>query len=186
MISLGKCNESCNALSPKKCVLQKRKDTNIKVFNMMTTKNEAQTMTKHISSDCKCKFNSATCNSNQKWNNKTCQCEFENYRKWKKNYSYNPSTCICENSKYLKSIADNSVIKCDEIISAMDIESIKMTNTIRTNASINCHSEKVRCKIDYILHTVLLAIVLLLIIAIISYHYAKHRSKQKGVDALTI
>ena len=99
----------------------------------------------------------------------------------KKNYNCHPSTCICENSKYLKSIADNSVIKCDEIISAMDIESIKMTNTIRTNASINCHSEKVRCKIDYILHTVLLAIVLLLIIAIISYHYAKHRSEQKAL-----
>ena len=75
MISLGKCNESCNVLSPKKCVLQKRKDTNIKVFNMMTTKNEAQTMTKHISSDCKCKFNNTKCHSNQKWNNKTSQCE---------------------------------------------------------------------------------------------------------------
>ena len=100
----------------------------------------------------------------------------------KKNYNCHPSTCICENSKYLKSIADNSVIKCDEIISAMDVESMKMTNTIPTNASINCHSEKVRCKIDcYILHTVLLAIILLLIIAIISYHYAKHRSEQKAL-----
>ena len=43
-------------------------------------------------------------NSNQKWN-KTCQCEFKNY-KCKKDYSWNPSTGICENSKYLKSIAD--------------------------------------------------------------------------------
>ena len=32
-------------------------------------------MTEHISCDCKCKFNSATFNSKQKWNNKTCQCE---------------------------------------------------------------------------------------------------------------
>ena len=24
--------------------------------------------------------NSATCNSNQKWNNKTCQCACKNYR----------------------------------------------------------------------------------------------------------
>ena len=29
-------------------------------------------MTKDISCDCKCKLNSTTCNSNQKWNNKTC------------------------------------------------------------------------------------------------------------------
>ena len=46
--------------------------------------------------------------------------------------------------------------------------------------SINCHSRKVRYKIDcYILHTGLLAIILLLIIAIICYRYAKHWSKQK-------
>ena len=41
---------------------------------MITNKNEAKTMTKHISRDCKCKFNSTACNSNQKWNKKTCQC----------------------------------------------------------------------------------------------------------------
>ena len=38
---------------------------------MITNKNEAKTMTKNISCDCKCTFNSTTCNSNQKWNNKT-------------------------------------------------------------------------------------------------------------------
>ena len=50
--------------------------------------------------------------------------------------------------------------------------------------SINCHSRKVRYKIDcYILHTVLLAIILLLIIANFCYHYAKHWTKHY---ALTI
>ena len=42
---------------------------------MITKENEAKAMAEHISSDCKCKFNSSTCNSNIKWNNKTCQCE---------------------------------------------------------------------------------------------------------------
>ena len=42
-------------------------------------------------------------------------------------------------------------------------------------------------KIDcYILHTVSLVIMLLFIITIICYHYAKSRSNQKGIDALTI
>ena len=41
-------------------------------------------MTKHISCDCKCKFNSATCNSNQKLNTQTFPCEYKNYRKCKK------------------------------------------------------------------------------------------------------
>ena len=169
MISLDKCNGSCNVLSPKMCVLKKKtEDINVKVFKMIANKNEAEAITKHISCDCKCKFNSKTRNANQKWNNKTCQCECKNYHKRKNGYSWNPSTCICENSKYLKSIADTSVTACNEIISVMNIVSTKMTNTIATNISINCHNEKVRYKIDcYILHTLLLAIILVLIITII-------------------
>ena len=38
----------------------------------------------------------------------------------KKYYSCKTSICICENDKYLKSIADTSVITCDKIISVMD------------------------------------------------------------------
>ena len=49
---------------------------------MITNENEAKAMP--ISCDCKCKFNGATSNSNQKWSNKTCQCEFKNYHKCKK------------------------------------------------------------------------------------------------------
>ena len=37
-----------------------------------------------------------------------------------------------------------------------------------------------------ILHTVLLVMIFLLIITIICNHYAKHRSKQKDIDAVTI
>ena len=65
MISLGKCSGSCNVLLPKICVLRKQ-NISVKAFNMITNKNEAKTMVKHISCDCKCTFNSTTCNSNQK------------------------------------------------------------------------------------------------------------------------
>ena len=54
------------------CVLSKTKDVNVKVFNMITRINEVKTMVKHISNDCKCKFNS-TCYSNQEWNIDKCQ-----------------------------------------------------------------------------------------------------------------
>ena len=54
---------------------------------MLTNKNEAKLMAKHISCECKFKFNSRTCNSNQKWNKKTCQCECRNERKCKKDYN---------------------------------------------------------------------------------------------------
>ena len=42
---------------------------------MLRNENLAKTITKHISCDCKCKFNSTTYNRNQKWNRKRCQSE---------------------------------------------------------------------------------------------------------------
>ena len=44
---------------------------------MITNKNETKAMTEHISCDCKCTFNSTTCNLKGNWNNKTCQCQFK-------------------------------------------------------------------------------------------------------------
>ena len=78
MISLSKCTGVCNVLFPKICVPKETKDINVKVFNMITNKDEAKAMTEHIPCDCKCKFSSAACNSNQKWNNRLCQCECKN------------------------------------------------------------------------------------------------------------
>ena len=64
MINLDKCNGCCNAvfdLSTKICVPSETKDVNVEVFNMIRKVNEANTLVKHISCDCKCKFSSTTC-----------------------------------------------------------------------------------------------------------------------------
>ena len=179
MISLNKCSGNRNVLTPKIYVPKEIKD-------MVSIKTEDKAMTEHISYDSKRKFNSTTCNSNQEWNNKTCQCECINYHKCEKENSWNPRTCICENSKYLKSIANTSATECDANIIATDyvstkkanIITIKETKTIATNvtsiASINCHSKK-EVRDGHILDTVLLTIILLLIIIIISYYYAKQK-----------
>ena len=89
MISLDKRTGSCNVLSPKICLLKETKDINVKTFNIITNKNEAKTIAKHVSCEYKCKFNSTTGNSNQQWNNETCQCECKNYCECKKDYSWN-------------------------------------------------------------------------------------------------
>ena len=64
IISLDKCNGCCNAvddLSTKICAPSETKDVNVEVFNTIAKINEAKTLVKYISRDCKCKFNSATC-----------------------------------------------------------------------------------------------------------------------------
>ena len=63
---------------------------------MTSNKHEAKAMTEQISCDCKYRFNSATNNLTQKWNNETCQCECKIYHKCKEAYSWNPSTSICD------------------------------------------------------------------------------------------
>ena len=64
MISLDKSNEVVMLLmtSLKKHVFPVKQDVNVKVLNMITRTNEAKTLVKHISCECKCKFNLTTCN----------------------------------------------------------------------------------------------------------------------------
>ena len=65
-----------------------------------------------------------------------------------KGSSWNPRKCICENGKYLKSIVDESVIMCNEIINT--------TNYIPKNAtssvSINSDDKNVGHKMLYSAH----------------------------------
>ena len=90
IISLDKCNGNCDAaindLSMKICVPSKRKDVNAKEFYMITRRIKAKMLVKHISCDCKCKYYSLTCNSNQKGKNGNCQCDFKKYCACKEDY----------------------------------------------------------------------------------------------------
>ena len=82
IISLDKCNGSCNAVDDffaRICIPSDTTDKNVKVFNMITRTNEVKTLLKHISCDCKCKFNRPACNSSQKWNSDKCQCVSKKY-----------------------------------------------------------------------------------------------------------
>ena len=167
------------------CSKKTIKDINVKVFNTITNKNVAKIMSNifHVIVNTNSivqhviKIKSGIM-KHVNVSKYYCNC--------KKDYNWNPSTCIWENSKYLNSIDNTSVITCVEIISVMDIVTTKMTNTIATNVTKNCHSKKVSYKIDcYILHS-FLAIKLLLIITIMCYHYTKNRLKQKGINVPTI
>ena len=57
---------------------------------MITGINESKTLIKHISCECKCKFDGIKCNSNQWWNNDKCQCECKKHH-------------ICKERLYLES-----------------------------------------------------------------------------------
>ena len=54
-----------NDLSHRVCVPNKAEDLNLSRFNMITGINESKTLTKHISCECKCKFDGRKYNSDQ-------------------------------------------------------------------------------------------------------------------------
>ena len=67
-VKLDRCVGSCNTvndLSNKVCVPNKTEDLNLSVFNMIKGINESKTLTKHILSECKCKFDGTECKLNQ-------------------------------------------------------------------------------------------------------------------------
>ena len=68
---LDRCLGSCNThdLSNKLCVLNKTKNLNLSVFNMITGINESKTLTKHKSCECRRKVDGRKCSSDQWWNN---------------------------------------------------------------------------------------------------------------------
>ena len=88
---------------------------------MITRINESNTLTKHISCKCKCRFNGEKCSSDQWWKDK-CWCNCRKRRVCEKDHVWNPSTCNWENGKYLASIIDDAAIMCDEVIESYDKE----------------------------------------------------------------
>ena len=65
---VGVCN-ILNVLSKKVYVSNKTEDLIVSLFNMITGINEYKTLTKHISYQCKYRFDGRNCNSDQWWNN---------------------------------------------------------------------------------------------------------------------
>ena len=57
-VKLAKCVESntLNDLSNKVCDPNKTEDVNLDIFNMITGTDESKTLKKHISCECKCRF----------------------------------------------------------------------------------------------------------------------------------
>ena len=55
---------SLNDLTNKACARNETEDLNLSVFNIITGIN-GKTLTKHISCECKCRFNGKKCNSDQ-------------------------------------------------------------------------------------------------------------------------
>ena len=62
---MGSC-KTPNDLSNKACLPNKTENLNLSVFNMIIGISESKILTKHLSCECKYKFDGRKCYSNQK------------------------------------------------------------------------------------------------------------------------
>ena len=51
------------------------KNTNVKVFNLMSKTNETRQIKWHKTCKCKCRLDANVCNNKQRWNEDKCRCK---------------------------------------------------------------------------------------------------------------
>ena len=108
--------------------------------------NESKTLTKHISCECKCRFDGRKCDSGQWWNIDKCWCKCKKPHVYEKDSVGNLSACNCENGKYLASIMKDSAIVRDEFIEPYD-EDVEAKSYDKTKAiPANVNEKKTTCK----------------------------------------
>ena len=143
-VKLDRCVGSCNTLndlSNKVCVPNKTEDLNLSMFNMITGINESKTLTKHISCECKCRFDGKNVIQVNGGITINIDVSIKTFMYVKKTMFGILLYIILEIAKYLASIMDGII--CNEIIDA------KETNFNETN--ITCETQNF-----YILLTFLL------------------------------
>ena len=104
-IKINKCKGSCNKINypyAKKCIPENIKNTNVKVFNLMSRTNETRHIKCHKICKCRCGLDLSVCNNKQRWNEGKCRCECqESIDKGIRDtgFIWNPSNCECECDK---------------------------------------------------------------------------------------
>ena len=70
-IKINRCRGSCNTIDysyAKICVPDEIKNTNVKVFNLMSRTNETRHIKWHKTCKCKCRLDASICNNKERWN----------------------------------------------------------------------------------------------------------------------
>ena len=79
----------------KTCIPDIAKNSNIKVFNLMSRINETRHMIWHETCKCICRLTASVCNNKQRWNEEKCRYECKELVDKKacdNGYFWNPST----------------------------------------------------------------------------------------------
>ena len=77
-IKINRCKSSCNTINDpyaKICVPDQIKNTNFKVFNLMSRTNETRHIKWYKTCKCRCRLDASICNNKQRCNDDKFRCE---------------------------------------------------------------------------------------------------------------
>ena len=83
-IKINKCKDSCNTINDpyaKICVPDNIKNTNVKVFNIISRTNETRHIERYKTRKCKCKLGASVCKNKQSWNETNANVKYANVKK---------------------------------------------------------------------------------------------------------
>ena len=152
-IKINRCKDSCNTINDpyaKICVLDQIRNTNVKVFNLMSRTNETRHIKWHKTCKCRCRLDASISNNKQRWNGGKSRCECKELIDkgvCDKGFIWNPSNCDCEcdkswnigeyldykNSRCKKRILDELAEECSENIDGNEMLYNKTLNAIPLN-----------------------------------------------------
>ena len=72
---INRCSGSCDSINDpfaKICIRDVVKNLNVKVFNLMSRRNESRSIKLHETCNCICSLNKIICNNKQRWNTNQC------------------------------------------------------------------------------------------------------------------
>ena len=194
-IKINKCKGSCKTINDpyaKICVPYQIKDTNVKVFNLMSRTNETRHIKWYKTCKCRCRLDASICNNKQRCNDDKCRCECKKLIDkgvCDKGFIWNPSNCECEYDKscnigeYLnykncncrKLIIDKLVEECSENIDENEMlynETLDIISSTDNKTSDSC-----------IVYIVLFSVILIISISMAIYVYFFLYLKNKSTNS---
>ena len=190
-IKINRSKGSCNTINnpyAKICVPDQIKNTNVKVFNLLSRTNETRHIKWHKTCKCKCRLDASICNNKQRWNDDKCICECKELidkGTCDKGFIWNPSNCECECDKSCD-IGEYLVIKIVGVEKKIDklVEESSENidgNEMLYNETLDINSSRDNKTCDFrvvyiILFSVFLIISISMAIYVYFFIYLKNRS----------
>ena len=159
-IKRNRCKGSCNTINDsyaKIWVHDQIKNTNVKLFNLISRANETRHIKWHKTCKCRCRLDASICNNKQRWNDYKCRCEWKELidkEMCDEGFIWNPNNCNCKcdkcnigeyldykNCRCRKKIIDKLTEECSENIDGNEMlynETLEIISSSDDKTSDSC------------------------------------------------